>query len=357
MSTISSLSSSVNEIKKFSGSPVVRSRRDRGLTPPTDRGVESTHNSQSVFQKAVFSLDWVKFTVHASRASVDALLSLLGVLGALDVIGHGGTGFKTIESGLNGFQLYSEPVEVAREYLSFNLPSKFIQSLGHDKLLKVHDWLCESGLRFNYTRFDIAFDQQDFITSQFVEAWASGHVKTRAAAFKEIESNEGHTFYLGSRQSEAMLRVYDKSDGNSFGEAVPFTRVELELKGDRAMMGALEVFAAPMQSQHLMAAAILNGFCDVETDWWQEFKLITKAAWLKLRSAVSTVAKIEKWINKAVLPSLATLIAAKSGGDLDAMTTMFQQLIGDGQRRWSARHVSMVANYSGDLTTQFVGAV
>ena len=224
-------------------------------------------------------------------------------------------------------------------------------------MIKCWDWLCESGLRFNATRFDIAFDQQEFITAQFVDAHKAGLIDCRAEKFKEIDSSDGHTFYLGSRSSEAMLRVYDKVDGNSFGDGVGFTRVELELKGDRALFAALQVFAAPIDQQHLSAAALLNGFVDVATDFWRDFIVTTKTAWLRLRAAVSSVAKIERWINKAVLPSLATLITAKTGGDVDEMASLFHELISAGRSRMSARHDAMVDNYFGDLPTEFIAAV
>ena len=351
------LNPSASSVKFFKTSPVVRSSIERGFTetPRTNRGVDHSHNSKTL-QKTVFCVDTMRFTVHAERVQIEPLLVLLGVAGGLEEIGHGGTGFKVIESGLNGFQLYSEPVGNGG-YFSFNLPGKFLQVLGHDNLIKCWDWLCESGLRFNATRFDIAFDQQEFITAQFVDAHKAGLIDCRAEKFKEIDSSDGHTFYLGSRSSEAMLRVYDKVDGNSFGDGVGFTRVELELKGDRALFAALQVFAAPIDQQHLSAAALLNGFVDVATDFWRDFIVTTKTAWLRLRAAVSSVAKIERWINKAVLPSLATLITAKTGGDVDEMASLFHELISAGRSRMSARHDAMVDNYFGDLPTEFIAAV
>jgi Replication initiation factor len=59
-------------------------------------------------------------------------------------------------------------------------------------------------------------------------------------AIKMIESNTGETLYVGSRQSESMIRIYDKS--SEFGlDQGRVWRWEVEFKGGLAPMVAREV--------------------------------------------------------------------------------------------------------------------
>lgn len=320
--------------------------------PHTNRGVEVSH-----LQKMVFSFDWIRLTIWSDVEALAPLLDIMSLDLALEETGHGGLGFRRVLAGLNGFQIYCDPVAENQVYVSLNLPSKCLQSIGVDRLQAGISWLCEqgcsSGLRWAATRIDLAFDTQDFTVQQFADAYRSGEILTKTRSWNEIKGSDGgHTFYLGSRESTAMLRVYHKMDGHSFGDDA-FTRVELELKAERAAIALSEIFAAPMANWAEMAAGWVVGFADVQTTWWADWMAEVKRSWLRLRQPVPTVERARRWLEKQVLPSLAVVVGALSSGDIQAMQNMLMGYVGDGQRRFTKRHYDMIENYQSDVSPEF----
>lgn len=352
MNTVSENNTEVNNTGLGWTAAWGRGRKSEVPQPPdTDRGVDSPH-----LQSCVFSADWWRFTVWSDFDGVLPLLRLLGLADGLVELGHGGLGFKKVMSGLHGFQLYCDPVGVGQNYVSLSLPSKVLQFVGLDKLAAAASWLCEqglNGLRWNTTRFDLAFDTQGFTVQQFADAYRAGLVATRSRSWQEITGAGGsHTFYVGSRESEALLRVYHKVDGHSFGSDA-FTRVELELKGDRAALAFLEVVAAPMDQWAGMAAGLLSGFVQVSSGWWSDFLGAARSSWLRLRRNVPTVDRAAAWIEKQVLPSLALVVGAVSGGDVDHMAALLQRMVNDGRERFTEKHWGMLDRYSPDTSPVF----
>lgn len=319
--------------------------------PYTNRGVELSH-----LQKSVFSIDWLRLTIWTHFQGVAPLLAILGLDEGLEELGHGGIGFRCVMAGAHGFQLYRDPVNENQVFVSLNLPSKCLQVVGMDRVSAAAQWLCEQGqkgLRWDATRLDLAFDTQSFTVPEFVAAWEGGAVETNVRRTSEIKSSDGgHTFYVGSRQSTALARIYHKMDGSSFGDD-SFTRVELELKKERANLAFLQVVAAPMQDWAVMAAGLLSGFMTVKSSWWAELIDGAARSWLKLRQNIPTIARAEKWLNKQVLPSLALVVGALSSGDVEDMNRLLINMVNEGRKRFTKQHENMLKNYSGDTSPQF----
>jgi DNA relaxase NicK len=104
------------------------------------------------------------------------------------------------------------------------------------------------------TRLDVAFD---FIgceetTDVVYAAYEGRQPGGRTLKTQVVYSSTGTTFYLGSRSSERMLRIYDK--GRQQGLDVTWTRIELELKGALANLNA-EAIAS---NQRIAAAMITD---------------------------------------------------------------------------------------------------
>lgn len=325
------------------------------LPPYTNRGVRQTHK----FYDAVFSVDWLRITVWSEIKYIADLLEIYGVAGKLESTGYGGIGFRTIWQAPNGFQLYADPVSSDVPYVSINIPGKAIADIGLDAILEAHEWLCENGrdgLRWRCTRIDLAFDTLGFSVSDFERAYHEGNVETVARSWQSVQGSDGgHTFYLGSRQSQAFARVYHKMDGSSFGENVPFTRVELELKDVRAEMAIFEVLQAKFDDMPILAANILTGFVTVASEWWESFMIDVKAAWVKLHQAAPTVERIKNWLYEQVAASFVTFIGAVSYGDQAAINGEVNKLITQGKKRLQKRHYSMMRSYQADNSIQFAG--
>lgn len=288
-----------------------------------------------------FGIDWLSLTVHARRDQVDQFASLLG-FDVLTDAGHGSKGFAVVEKGLHGFKLMSCPGG-GRDYCTFVLPGDACDFAGVSRL---EDFFCavrESGFRFNVSRIDLAFDTQAFKAQWFARAWREGAIDTSAREAREVDhlSGAGYTFYLGSRQSESMLRVYNKLDGYSFGND-PFTRVELELKGGKALSAAAVLFAMPHEWWVETAGGWLLGFINVNKRWFHKWVSGLSAALLRVQRKAPTIESIKGWIKKQVAPSLALVTGAVSGGDVEQMTLYIRDLLSCGLERLNRYQENMM---------------
>lgn len=97
-------------------------------------------------------------------------------------------------------------------------------------LLYLKDHYCQ------VSRIDIAYDDytKGIIPKDYCYWYMNGNMKTnfRKINFVASENNCGHTFYIGSRKTGKMLRIYDK-DYESKGE-ISSVRYEFELHKDYA---------------------------------------------------------------------------------------------------------------------------
>lgn len=111
----------------------------------------------------------------------------------------------------------------------------------------------------NVTRIDLAVDvAQAWDIPALYQLAKDGGAKTRTKKFSLITSTEGTTFYAGSRTSEKFLRIYDKAAQT--GSARPWTRIELECKGDFA--ANIAKFVA-VEGLHQIPA-VIRGYFDFE---------------------------------------------------------------------------------------------
>lgn len=322
-------------------------------------------------RNVVASVDWLSLTIWIDH---DLLLSHLGDIGLRDGLsdtGHGGLGFKRLEFGKYGFQLYSDPVHVpirkpnqvrsADTFCSLRFTGETVRAVGLPALVGLYECLVECGYTMRCTRLDFAFDTQLFSVSELVAARsekdADGYdiMHCRGEAFREIVEDTrgkvtGHTAYFGSRQSEAMLRVYLKTDGDSFGAGEHFTRVEIELKGDRAAFHLVELMAAPLADWGTVAGAWVNAFIQVKKSWWETFTAGFKSFWLRLRRAPTTLEKMGNWIKRQVAPTLAAYSLATTGGELDDLWELYRDLLHDGAKRMDALKRAIVADNAEPIT-------
>lgn len=92
----------------------------------------------------------------------------------------------------------------------------------------------------NVTRIDLAIDWPKQMYLRALKGAADmGEIVTRARDWNLIEGRAGTTLYVGSRESEKFLRIYDKAAET--GTDTTWYRIELECKGDFARGVALHV--------------------------------------------------------------------------------------------------------------------
>lgn len=112
------------------------------------------------------------------------------------------------------------------------------------------------------SRIDLAFDDysKKFRAKQYVIWWWNNNIRTRFKTMKTSSCSmhdEGHTFYLGSRLTGKMLRIYDK-DVESNG-AIDAVRYEFELH----VKYARDMFEYLIEHKTVDFISYLRSFFDV----------------------------------------------------------------------------------------------
>jgi len=121
-----------------------------------------------------------------------------------------------------------------------------------------------------FTRIDVAIDILDS-PSVLAETLARdaelGHMTTHAKTMSVIrgvrDGIKGTTLYVGNRQSEKFLRVYDKAAEQGI-PGLLWTRIELEMKGDYARAVGPRIAEEGMD----LARAEIDRFVSFDYEWW-----------------------------------------------------------------------------------------
>ena len=257
---------------------------------------------------------WLAFVVHGPKDKAFMLydLFLRGSFGELQSMGNGGRGFKEIYSSLLGFKVYVDPSRGTEEYFHFEIPGLACELISWELFQGLDDVLRNtfSG-RYHYSRLDYAFDDLPFTPMQVEAAIRDGDVRSLAkrktlkvaqSAFEPKESGEvgTHTTYFGSRQSERMIRVYDKRG---------YTRLELEMKGKRSDLVAKQLFGATdFDAWFPLAVGHLRDFVEFKTKWWNEFTQGTgRAQAIVTTPKEASEAVLTKWMTHQVAASLSVM--------------------------------------------------
>ena len=212
------------------------------------------------------------------------------------------------------------------------------------------------------TRLDCALDDRNSCVPLLTvrEAIEAGQCVTRADRMQSISSSSihkatpsGETLYLGSPQSQTMLRIYDKrlesqakqrEDWQEYG-----IRWELELKKDRAQVCG-QVLSYLEETDWLeFMVGVLRGYVDFRAtsreeeeefryrapllDWWVLLTDGFKKGRLVVEKDAQTLPKVKRWVSQSVAPMLAVICAADPGGPAWLET----QIIA-GKKRWKDRH-------------------
>lgn len=215
-------------------------------------------------------------------------------------------------------------------------------------------------------RLDIAFDdtESEVSVEMVEEAVRKGQAVKRSKQWQKIEKGDngnqstGYTLYLGSRQSDTFLRVYDKAKQHrAEGRECPdrWVRWELEIKCQRAEQCGRVLSAIDETQFREFAVGLLRSsvdFRDTSYDaeaweryrspllpWWESLT----AGFAKARLAVQKVQKkiedVKQWASKSLAPMLAVLCASREAGQ-----AWLEQMIVTGPDRWKQKHYDLLAS-------------
>ena len=233
----------------------------------------------------------------------------------------------------------ANPVNVSEgkpTYCSLRFPGEALRAVGVDFLTDFYAALVNREVRVNCTRFDVAFDTQTFTVQDVVDARKAGVLACRAQVFARsprIRAASARDTRSTSARGSRRRCCGSITDRWLLFGVDAFTRVELELKGNRASFHFQELMAAPMKEWAQLAGGWLKAFIQIGRDWWESFVQSFYAFWLRVCRAPETLEKMGEWLRRQVAPTLACYITAKSGGDVSEMFDIFRRLSEQGLKR------------------------
>jgi hypothetical protein len=201
------------------------------------------------------------------------------------------------------------------------------------------------------TRIDPVVDGARFKPATMWRAWRQGNVSSavklaaRARDDRQWRSGdwqsnaEGDTCYLGSTQADRRLRCYDRRGP---------TRVELQARHDAAAAIAADLLGGDLEDGwaarvlgHIRAFVEFRKGDDLNVSrrplaaWWARFVRDAERSQVRLTGVVvDTFERAAAWVERQVAPILAVYRRVLGAGALE-------QLVRQGQRRWSQRHVRL----------------
>lgn len=151
-------------------------------------------------------------------------------------------------------------------------------------------------------RIDLAIDirESDLSIVRLFNQLKDGTAQTRAKTFNLITGSTGDTLYVGSRTSDLFLRVYDKGAQLETGEN--WKRVELEVKGTRAIIVAREFASRDDNGVYKMTKSLIAGMAQFDDDTWRD---LVGDLTLRLGKSQDNLPDTAGWILGQVAPAMA----------------------------------------------------
>ena len=243
---------------------------------------------------------------------------------------RGGYGYGQ-SAGVGGASVYWSP---GRADVFVVLPGEVCETLGVVALVALAtDLDLEPS-----SRLDLAWDVEGVSVQQVDSAWHSGDVVTRAHrdSWRQDQNAEGTTFYMGSRASGRMVRIYDRRGP---------TRFEMEWKGDRALLLWARLLACAEEGWSMEAMSELRAFLDFRQrqegvnpqrcpllPWWLELTEGASRSCVSIPRAARTLEDKRAWLRRQVAPVLAMV-----ADGVPDWTAELADLLEDGRGRYARR--------------------
>lgn len=321
---------------------------------------------------ASVSLDWLAVTIPVDK-NFDVIFSRLSDFFSEKIVsrGRGARGYSDSADILDGgFIAWSLDKLVNGVHVVLNSSSLAILK----KKYSVFDvFQFFGGLSGRATRLDFAFDDFSELLdlSVIVNLLSEGVVSSRWKSFRVVQGSSeigksdfsGFTVYVGSRQSESFLRIYDKfEEQKNKGVVIPddvsfWVRCEIELKGDKAakIFDDCCAFTEDLRFSEYLAG-ILYGLIDFKdirffnddvvitrlpsAGWWLSFLDVVSKIPVSLPQKIKTIETLKNWFDVSVSPSLAIVSELPGGEDWIFETLKL------GRKRWKRKHKDL---YFGEL--------
>ena len=264
----------------------------------------------------MFSVHWFAITIHQDFEKVKTIWSQFFALslGVLVDKGHGARRYRQISEALLGAKVYYDYInpKEGKEHCHIELTGSACEAVLPSVFPALVNFLTENSIRFSIKRADFAYDGVPFSPQDFYDGLLSDNLVSLIKRSKGISKHESPyelrkngevgtmTVYAGSSSSQRMVRVYNKRGD---------TRLELQLRDERAQAVCLDVFAHAWDEWEFTVKTHLRQFIDFKnTDWWAVFVSIAHRADLKISSARRmSLIKMENWLERQVIVSLSVI--------------------------------------------------
>ena len=284
-------------------------------------------------------MDYLSFTVKSSSAMLERVSEALGSQELVDN-GYGGMGYISSANILDGARIYwhKDRPEMGI-HVSLNSSSLDLTGFTAIGMLnRILDW------EGKIARLDLAFDDYDgqLDMDLIYEKLRGGDVVTRFRKVRRIDGldmtegqKSGDTINLGLRTSKSFIRIYDKklerqSKGHDVSNIDNWTRVEIELKGEKSHVFSVLLAATPFnhkgRNASELCAGLLLGLVDFKepdqndtnksrwgtSEWWLRFVRSQEKLTLSIPKNVKTLEEVKVWINNQVATSLAMIVLSEN---------------------------------------------
>lgn len=307
------------------------------------------------------TVDWLSFTVP--DASIEEVITIVGGEWFESETGFRGypVGWMSVQGRQGVGKIGTGAPRNLRE-VHVDLSAGIVSSWNEDKIKAVLQWIfLQSG---HLTRLDIALDDRDATVSvaQVRQAVEAGQAVTRSEKFQAVSASSlrrgestGDTLYFGSRESQTMLRVYDKrlelqhkgrEDWQTYG-----VRWELEFKKDRAHACAKALLYLDPEDCRSFLVGVLRSYVDFrdttrDATAWEKYRAPLLSWWAaltegfqKCRLAVEqvqhTIEQVKQWLARSIGPMLAVVYKV-------AGPSFLHEVICAGQQRWRSKHRALL---------------
>lgn len=248
------------------------------------------------------TIDWLAMTMKMENSREQEFISQYASFPDVQDIAPR-NGYKSARVDGNGAQLFWN---VDRPEMGFHVvfPGSSLRSLESRNICTIQSLLHSAvncGGRF--TRLDIATDLigEPIDGQEIYEPLIRGRNEGTARTFSKVESNGGgFTIYIGSRQSEKFVRIYNKAAQEQLPDG-HWWRYEIETKGMVAR--ALAVSLDNSGDWHGVFEAVALAMCDLPL--CTEYDKFFKAEHLGIGvPKLERVSDREKWIDQQVTPAV-----------------------------------------------------
>lgn len=225
-------------------------------------------------------IDWITFT--SKIWSVDQIKSSLGLFDqSWDLAEYGRYGYKRKEV-FNGVSiLYDGRLNADGEddmgicVECSGQGCRSLESFGHIEWLPFLAFLMAEDNEFKITRLDIAYDDHTGILDKLRLKLDTddGNYRSKFRKWEIRYGNCGFSIYHGSKQSQVMIRIYDKAAERGLLNGTHWIRVEMQLRDENAT-GAIKAYL-----EHQILGKVFSGILVTYLVYCEESNDSNKSRW------------------------------------------------------------------------------